>query len=155
MNLSFRRALIAAGAAIVLLAAAVAPVTAKPGGGGGGGSHGTGTAFTNFSLASTPPQPAGTNCPGSSAAAESQCWNFASEPMIRASLDGTFYATSENGVTSGTVAWKSTDGGLHYQSLLGPNDASQTQDAGFAPGGGDTDLATGENKLHGHIRVAG
>jgi hypothetical protein len=148
LSLSIRRLLVAGAAAAVLIAAAVVPVSAKPGG-GGGGSHGSGTAFTNFSLAATPPQPVGTACPAATPAAEAHCANNASEPMIRASLDGTFYASSENGVTSGTIAWKSTDGGLHYQSLLGPNDASQTQDAGFAPGGGDTDvaIATARNAL--------
>jgi hypothetical protein len=95
------------------------------------------TSFTNFSLSSTPPSPVGTTCPGAGAA----CANFAAEPAIRAAANGVFYASSENGVTSGTVAWKSTDGGRHFSTLPGPNDASHTQDQGFAPGGGDTDVA--------------
>src|SRR5438552_487889 len=41
----------------------------------------------------------------------------------------------------GTLAWRSTDGGAHYASLLSPNNLSATEDTGFAPGGGDTDLA--------------
>src|SRR5207244_3238171 len=62
-------------------------------------------------------------------------------PAIRAARDGTFYGSSENGLGAGTVAWKSTDGGRHFSSLLSPNNVSATQDTGFAPGGGDTDLA--------------
>src|SRR6266436_1750581 len=66
------------------------------------------------------PAPAGTVCPGSGSA----CTNLAAEPAIRASRDGSFYATSENGLGGGTLAWKSTDGGLHYASLLSPNGGS-------------------------------
>ena len=93
--------------------------------------------FTTFSLGATPPDPAGTVCPGAGAA----CTNGAAEPAIRAALDGSFYASSENGLGGGTLAWKSTDGGAHYATLLSPNNLSATQDTGFAPGGGDTDLA--------------
>ncbi|HXI45776.1 MAG TPA: sialidase family protein [Candidatus Acidoferrales bacterium] len=129
-------------AAALLLAGSIGPVAGAPGSkGGGGGAGGSGPTFTTFSLAATPPQAVGTTCPGATPAAEARCTNNASEPMIRAGLDGTFWAASENGVTSGTIAWKSTDGGRHYASLAGPNDASQTQDSGFAPGGGDTDVA--------------
>src|SRR2546426_84574 len=94
-------------------------------------------AFINFSLAATPQQPAGTVCPGAGAS----CANGAAEPAIRASRDGNFYASSENGLGGGTLAWRSTDGGAHYASLLSPNNLSATEDTGFAPGGGDTDLA--------------
>jgi hypothetical protein len=93
--------------------------------------------FSTFSLAGTPPNAAGTVCPGSGPA----CSNGAAEPAIRASKDGAFYASSENGLGGGTLAWKSTDGGRHYKSLTSPNGLSQTEDTGFAPGGGDTDLA--------------
>ena len=93
--------------------------------------------FVNYSLAATPPQAAGTTCPGAGGA----CANAAAEPAIRASRDGRFYASSENGLGAGTLAWTSTDGGLHYASLTSPNGLSQTEDTGFAPGGGDTDLA--------------
>jgi hypothetical protein len=93
--------------------------------------------FVNFSLAGTPPQPVGTVCPGGGAT----CSNFAAEPAIRAARDGNFYASSENGLGAGTLAWKSVDGGQHYATLLSPNGVSQTNDTGFAPGGGDTDLA--------------
>src|SRR4051794_11481855 len=93
--------------------------------------------FVSFGLAATPPQPAGTVCPGGGSA----CANNAAEPAIRASRDGRFYASSENGLGAGTLAWTSTDGGLHYTSLTSPNALSGTEDTGFEPGGGDTDLA--------------
>ncbi len=93
--------------------------------------------FLNFELASTPPAPAGTVCPGSAA-----CWNHAVEPAIRADGAGTFYLSSENGLFQGTIAAKSTDGGLHSASLPSPNENSSGEQTGFAPGGGDTDLAT-------------
>jgi hypothetical protein len=122
-------------AALMLLAAAVTPVAdaAKPAPGG---------QFTTFSLAGTPPAPAGTVCPGGGGI----CTNGAAEPAIRASKDGAFYATSENGLGAGTLAWKSTDGGRHYASLLSPNGLSASNDTGFAPGGGDTDLAVATAK---------
>src|SRR5437588_4017430 len=88
--------------------------------------------FTNYSLAET----TGTTCPGSSA-----CSNIASEPAIRADGAGRFFASSENGLGGGTVAFRSTDNGLHYTTLVSPNSLSATSDTGFAPGGGDTDLA--------------
>jgi hypothetical protein len=124
------------GAVVVLLAMAFMPVAdaAKPAQGGG--------QFTTFSLAGTPPQPVGTSCPGGGTA----CTNGAAEPAIRASRDGAFYATSENGLGGGTLAWKSSDGGRHYASLLSPNGLSASNDTGFAPGGGDTDLAVATAK---------
>jgi hypothetical protein len=88
--------------------------------------------FTNYSLAET----TGTTCPGNSA-----CSNIASEPAIRADGAGRFFSSSENGLGGGTVAFRSTDNGLHYTTLVSPNSLSQTNDTGFAPGGGDTDLA--------------
>jgi len=94
----------------------------------GGGSF----AFVNFQLGATP----GTVCPGSSA-----CTNGAAEPAIRADATGTFYVSSELGLSAGTLAWKSTDGGLHYTALESPNQISQAA-GGLAPGGGDTDLST-------------
>ncbi|HYX12589.1 MAG TPA: hypothetical protein VE817_11410, partial [Candidatus Acidoferrum sp.] len=99
--------------------------------------------FATYSLAGTPPQPAGTTCPGAGPA----CANGAAEPGIRAAADGSIYASSENGLGAGTLAWKSTDGGRHFRSLLSPNNLSQTEDTGFAPGGGDTDttVATARN----------
>src|SRR5437867_2534527 len=45
------------------------------------------------------------------------------------------------GLCAGTLAWKSTDGGQHYVALDSPNQVSKTNTTGFAPGGGDTDLA--------------
>jgi len=95
---------------------------------GGGGSF----AFVNFELGAAP----GTVCPGSAG-----CTNGAAEPAIRADATGTFYVSSELGVTSGTLAWKSTDGGRHYTALTSPNQLSQAA-GGVGPGGGDTDLAT-------------
>src|SRR5947209_9273839 len=107
------------------------------------------TTFTNFSLAATPPNPAGTSCPGSSL-----CYNGAAEPAIRATPSGVFYASSENGLGAGTLAWTSTDGGKHYSSLLSPDNASvgstsTGKEAGVEPGGGDTDVAvaTAKNAL--------
>lgn len=98
--------------------------------------------FTTFSLSGTPPHAVGTVCPG----AGGDCTNAAAEPAIRAAADGSFYASSENGLGGGTLAWKSTDGGLHYATLESPNQTSATEDTGFAPGGGDTDLAVATAK---------
>src|SRR6266446_3064614 len=86
--------------------------------------------FENFELGAAP----GTVCPGPSG-----CTNGAAEPAIRADATGTFYVSSELGLSAGTLAWKSTDGGLHYTALQSPNQISQAF-GGLAPGGGDTDL---------------
>ena len=74
--------------------------------------------------------------------------NQAAEPQIRADRAGNFYISSENGLGAGTDAWSSTDGGHTYLSLPQPNEASSTSGgtSGFAPGGGDTDLATAPAK---------
>jgi hypothetical protein len=106
----------------------------------------SGSSFVNFSLAATPPNPAGTVCPGSSL-----CYNGAAEPAIRATPNGVFYASSENGLGSGTLAWRSGDGGNHYSSLLSPNDVSvgstsTGKESGLEPGGGDTDVAIASAK---------
>src|SRR5260221_7036304 len=90
--------------------------------------------FKNFELSSV----TGTNCPNTNAT----CTNNAAEPQIRADNAGNFYASSENGLGGGTEAWKSTSGGKTYVALASPNAASSTNTTGFAPGGGDTDLAT-------------
>src|SRR5437879_12010349 len=87
-------------------------------------------AFVNFQLGATP----GTVCPGSSA-----CTNGAAEPAIRADATGSVYGSAELGLSAGALAWKSTDGGLHYTALQSPNQISQAF-GGLAPGGGDTDL---------------
>ena len=47
---------------------------------------------------------------------------------------------------AGTLAWRSSDNGLHYSSLPSPNDVSAGgtstgKEAGLEPGGGDTDVA--------------
>src|SRR5205823_6962539 len=52
--------------------------------------------FENFPLGAVP----GTVCPGSSA-----CTNGAAEPAIRADNTGTFYVSSELGLSAGTLAW--------------------------------------------------
>jgi hypothetical protein len=97
--------------------------------------------FATFELAGLPGSPAGVNCPG-----HSNCYNIAAEPAIRATADGSFFASSENGLGAGTDAWRSTDGGRHYVQLPCPDCGSQTNDTGFAPGGGDTDLAVAPAK---------
>ncbi len=103
------------------------------------------THFVNFGLAQTP----GTSCPGSS-----KCSNIASEPAIRADAAGEFFSSSENGLGSGTEAWRSLDGGRHYTALDSPNQGSTSNNSGFAPGGGDTDLAVAPAKnSSGHYNV--
>jgi hypothetical protein len=93
--------------------------------------------FLNYSLGET----TGTTCPGSDA-----CSNIAAEPAIRADGAGRFFGSSENGLLGGTVAFRSTDNGLHYTTLDSPNAGSKSNDTGFAPGGGDTDLAVAPDR---------
>jgi hypothetical protein len=119
--------LLAAAAAAALVTSVVA----------GAAPAGKGGSFANYSLAET----TGTTCPGSSA-----CSNIAAEPAIRADGAGRFFASSENGLGAGTVAFRSTDNGLHYTTLASPDSLSQTSDTGFAPGGGDTDLAVAPDR---------
>jgi Neuraminidase (sialidase) len=137
-----RRPGLLAGLAIAVLATAASAVPAAAAGhkssSGGGGSSG----FVNFTIAENPP----TSCPGSGA-----CWNYAAEPQIRADAAGNFYGSTENGLGGGTVAVKSTDGGLHYTTLTSPNGVSSSNTTGFAPGGGDTDLATATAKNAGGL----
>ena len=109
----------------------IVPPAATAGGGAGAGAF----KFVNFELGAVP----GTVCPGPAG-----CTNGAAEPAIRADAAGTFYVGSELGVGSGTLAWKSTDGGLHYTALTSPNQLSQAA-GGIGPGGGDVDLATAPN----------
>jgi len=85
----------------------------------------------------------GTVCPGDGA---DTCYNGAGEPAVRADSGGNFYASSENGLGAGTEAWKSLDGGKHYITLPSPNAGSTSNNTGFAPGGGDTDLAVGDQQ---------
>ena len=89
--------------------------------------------FVNYQLGAVP----GSVCPGSAS-----CTNGTAEPAIRADKAGTFYAASELGLGSGTYAWKSTDGGLHYTALTSPNQISQAE-GGIAVGGGDVDVGVG------------
>lgn len=96
---------IVATAALAVSLAVSAAAPAKSGSG----------SFTNYSLAET----TGTTCPGSSA-----CSNIAAEPAIRADGAGHFFGSSENGLGGGTVAFRSTDNGLHYTTLASPNAGS-------------------------------
>jgi hypothetical protein len=132
----------------VVAASGIALVWASPGP-AGATTTGTPFTFTNFEPAGLSTLginegggTVGTSCPGAGA---SKCWNIAAEPAIRADGAGNFYATSENGLGTGTEAWKSTDGGRHYVTLPSPDATSQTNTTGFAPGGGDTDLAVGDD----------
>lgn len=123
--------------AVVVGAIAVAvPITGVAGVGS--------TSFTNFELADTLSSPVGTVCP--STTTPSPCNNLASEPAIRSDLSGNLFGTSEHGLGAGTEAWKSTDGGLHYALLSQPDAGSSANNTPFAPGGGDTDLATATAK---------
>jgi hypothetical protein len=112
------------------------------------GSASPAFAFTNFELGAQPPATPGQTCPAAGSA-ELQCTNIAAEPAIRADPGGNFYASSENGLGGGTDAWKSplSANGLSY-TYLGEPDAgtSTTGSTGFAPGGGDTDLAVAPAK---------
>src|SRR5947208_7959840 len=117
-------------APVLLFALAGVASAAKPG-----------NTFTDFTLAATPPNPAGTVCPGSPL-----CYNGAAEPSISVGPDGRFYSSSENGLGGGTLAWTSGDNGLHFQSTPSPNDVSAGsedvgKESGLEPGGGDTDTA--------------
>ncbi len=94
--------------------------------------------FKTFELSAT----AGVTCPNTA----NTCTNTAAEPAIRADKLGNFYASSENGLGAGTDAWKSTTAGKTYTALSSPDAASQTLNPGFAPGGGDTDLAVATTK---------
>lgn len=83
----------------------------------------------------------------------SPCQNGAAEPAIRADKFGNFFGSSENGLTSGSEAWKSIDGGRHYLHLSPPNNVSAAVPGAPAisvsPAGGDTDLsiASAKNSL--------
>lgn len=130
--------------AVVLAALVYFVLAADP-----GAKAATGANFRNFELAATPPQPVGTTCPG----AGDKCTNNAAEPAIRADGDGNYYASSENGLSAGTLAWKSADDGLHYKTLPSPNAVSAGGED-VAPGGGDTDLAVAPRKNgSGHYNV--
>src|SRR4051795_11907532 len=104
-------------ATVALVIAVAAAVTATS------AAKTVGTAFTDFTVAATPPNPAGTVCPGSAL-----CYNGAAEPAINVAPDGRFYAASENGLGSGTLAWTSADNGMHYASTPSPNDLSTGSD---------------------------
>src|SRR2546427_10962776 len=61
--------------------------------------------FENFELGAA----AGTGCPGPSG-----CTDGAAEPAICAGATGKFYLSSELGLSAGTLASKSSDGGRHF-----------------------------------------
>src|ERR1043166_1160753 len=82
---------------------------ARPNGIAAATVSGAGFTFANFALGAAP----GTVCPGSSG-----CTNGAAEPAIRADATGTFYVSSELGLSAGTLAWKSTDGGHGERSRV-------------------------------------
>src|SRR3954453_3394247 len=121
-----KRVILAAAAAAALVAVAVAAAASTKVGN-----------FVNYSLAET----TGVTCPGGSS-----CTNIASEPAIRADGAGRFFATSENSLGNGTVAFRSTDKGLHYKTLASPDAGAAANDTGFEPGGGDVDLAVAPDK---------
>lgn len=102
--------------------------------------------FTNFELSSV----AGTTCPNTAGT----CTNGAAEPQIRSDAAGNFYASSENGLGAGTEAWKGISSGKSFTALVSPNAGSSSNTSGFAPGGGDTDVATAPAKnAHGLYNV--
>ena len=138
MNSAMQKRTIRLALSALLTGAALILPTGGPALAAAGGGFG----FTNFELAATPPQPKGTVCPNTAGT----CTNLAAEPAIRADGAGNFYGSSENGLGGGTDAWKSTDGGRHYATLNCPNCGSSANNTGFAPGGGDTDLATAPAK---------
>jgi hypothetical protein len=123
-----RRMILLVGVVVLGLFFALAAAAASPSKSG---------SFVNYSLG----EATGTTCPGSGA-----CSNIASEPAIRADGAGRFFGSSENGLGGGTVAFRSNDNGLHYTTLVSPNSLSSANDTGFAPGGGDTDLAVAPDK---------
>ncbi|MGH3496226.1 MAG: hypothetical protein ACRDP1_02010 [Nocardioidaceae bacterium] len=148
-----RRSLFVLAAVPLAVATAAALATVPPATGVGHAPAlvrtGTGFSFTNFEPAGLKTfgvqeggGVVGSRCPGAGPAV---CYNDAGEPAIRADEQGTFYASSENGLGGGTEAWKSTDGGQHYTTLTSPNAGSSTNNTGFAPAGGDTDLAVGDD----------
>jgi len=130
-----KTSVIALGSILLLASCDTGPLSAPAPNGGmdaARAASGGAFAFVNFPLGAAP----GTVCPGPSG-----CSNGAAEPAIRADATGTFYVSSELGLSAGTLAWKSTDGGLHYTALDSPDQISQAA-GGVAPGGGDTDLST-------------
>ena len=123
----------AQGLPVALILVSALTIFSAPGAGATSLSPGFG--FKKFELSATP----GTTCPQKTG---TSCTNGAAEPAIRADNAGNFYASSENGLGAGTDAWKSTTGGKTYTTLISPDAGSTSNNTGFAPGGGDTDLAT-------------
>lgn len=119
--------------------------------------HGSTPAFTfaNYEIARSWDQAhAGVTCPNIAG----NCWNWHAEPNIATAPDGTIYATSENAAFNhpsecngiiaqlvytcgGTGAWKSTDRGNHFTTLVSPNTNFPTQNNPVTFWGGDTHVA--------------
>src|SRR5439155_24552623 len=102
-QLTTTRLLAALAAALAVLTLAGAASAAKPAPANG---------FADFTVAATPPNPAGTICPGSAL-----CYNGAAEPAIGVAPNRRFYSSSANGLPGGTLAWTSAVNGLHYASV--------------------------------------
>ncbi len=128
MRLPARRVVLTAASAAML---AVPLLSVPLAGVSAAAAAGTGPSFLHGVL---PPPPSGST----------STYNQAAEPQIRSDPAGTFYISSENGLGAGTDAWSSVNGGHTYGSLPQPNEESSSSGGttGFAPGGGDTDLAT-------------
>jgi len=127
VNTFFRRSILGLSISFIVVSALVFSFISHP------ALATTSFTFMNFELGSVPK----TNCPNTA----KTCTNGAAEPAIRADGDGRFYASSENGLGAGTDAWRSSNGGLNYTTLPSPDAGSSSNNSGFAPGGGDTDLA--------------
>lgn len=129
-------------AAALLLASSASAATATTNPDGSTTVSDGSYSFKNFQLGDLPAE----YCPDPN----SPCQNHAAEPAIRADRFGNFFGSSENGITSGTEAWKSVDGGHHYVHLPSPNQASSPApgagESNISPAGGDTDLATASAK---------
>jgi hypothetical protein len=129
VNTFFQRSILGLSISFIVVSALVFSFISHP------ASASSGFTFKNFEISSV----AGTTCPNTTT--PSHCTNGAAEPAIRANGEGRFYASSENGLGAGTDAWHSTASGLSYTTLPSPDAGSSSNNSGFAPGGGDTDLA--------------
>lgn len=134
----FASVAVAASAMLLATGASAATTTTNPD--GTSTVSDGGYSFKNFQLGDLPAE----YCPDPN----SPCQNGAAEPAIRADLFGNFFGASENGLSSGTEAWKSIDGGRHYVHLPSPNQISgpPTTPVPVSPAGGDVDLATASAK---------
>ncbi|GAC1639385.1 MAG: hypothetical protein NVS4B2_28810 [Chloroflexota bacterium] len=104
--------------------------------------------FTAFQLGDGPNLGVpGEVCPNSAPhpfSSNPPCTNGQGEPQIRANNAGEFYGASENGVFSGTEAYRSLNNAGTYQHLLSPDQTTTIVPASpgsVGPGGGDVDVA--------------